>query len=184
VSSSEGAAGTPETPTVIRGACILLMIVGLVSVLFSFPVATDPAKARCTLGRTWLDDANTDKKDWNNVDTGGVEVKDLPCPDAIRLAEQVPTNEKGTKMIKVPSDSALQIQNAIAMALGAGQAASGFYVVRSMSRRARMAAIGLSVAGTVIQVLGILSLGVFVFVVYAFAFSPASREIWPREVRG
>jgi hypothetical protein len=160
------------------------MIVGIVSVLFSVPVALDPAKARCTLSRTWLDDANTDKKDWNNVDTGGQQAKDVPCPDAIRLAEQVPTNEKGTKKIKVPGESALQIQNLVAVGLGIGQAASGFYVVRTMSRRARMAAIGLSVAGTVIQVLGILSLGVFVFVVYAFAFSQASREIWPREVRG
>ncbi|MGH9010573.1 MAG: hypothetical protein ACRDYF_12115, partial [Acidimicrobiia bacterium] len=174
----------PETPTVIRGACILLMIVGLVSVLFSLPVALGPAKAQCQLSRTWLDDANTDKKDWNNVDTGGQNAKDLPCPDAIRLAEQVPLNEKGTKKVTVPSESALQIQNAVAVAMGVGQAASGFYVVRTMSRRSRIAAIGFSVAGTVIQILGILSLGVFVFVVYAFVFSPASREIWPREVRG
>ena len=160
------------------------MIVGIVSVMFSVPIVLDPAKAQCTLSRTWLDDANTDKKDWNNVDTGGQKAKDVPCPDAVRLAAQVPTNEKGTKRIRVPSESALQIQNALAVALGAGQAASGFYVIRTLSRRARMAAIVLSVAGTVIQVLGILSLGVFVFVVYAFAFSPASREIWPREVRG
>jgi hypothetical protein len=160
------------------------MIVGAVSVMFSVPIVLGPAKAQCTLGRTWLDDANTDKKDWNNVDTGGQKAKDVPCPDAVRLAEQVPTNEKGTKRIRVPSESALQIQNLLAVGLGAGQAASGFYVIRTLSRRARMAAIILSVAGTVIQVLGILSLGVFVFVVYAFAFSPASREIWPREVRG
>jgi hypothetical protein len=160
------------------------MIVGAVSVMFSVPIVLSPDKAQCTLGRTWLDDANTDKKDWNNVDTGGQKAKDVPCPDAVRLAEQVPTNEKGTKRIRVPSESALQIQNLLAVGLGAGQAASGFYVIRTLSRRARMAAIILSVAGTVIQVLGILSLGVFVFVVYAFAFSPASREIWPREVRG
>jgi hypothetical protein len=160
------------------------MIVGAVSVMFSVPIVLGPAKAQCTLSRTWLDDANTDKKDWNNVDTGGQKAKDVPCPDAVRLAEQVPTNEKGTKRIRVPSESALQIQNLLAVGLGAGQAASGFYVIRTLSRRARMAAIILSVAGTVIQVLGILSLGVFVFVVYAFAFSPASREIWPREVRG
>lgn len=156
------------------------MIVGLVSVMFSLPVMLGPAKARCQLSRTWLDDANTDKKDWNNVDTGGVNAKDLPCPDAIRLAEQIPLNEKGTKKVTVPGESALQIQNALAAAMGVGQAAAGFIVNRTLSRRARMVAIGLSVAGTVLQVLGILSLGVFVFVVYAFAFSPASREIWPR----
>lgn len=160
------------------------MIVGLVSVMFSVPIVLDPAKAQCTLSRTWIDDANADKKEWNNVDTGGVKAKDLPCADAVGLAKQVPANEKGTKKITVPSESALQIQNAIAVAMGIGQAAAGFFVIRTMSRRARLAAIGLSVAGTVFQVLGILSLGVFVFVVYAFAFSAASREIWPREVRG
>ena len=157
------------------------MIVGLVSVLFSFPVMLGPANARCQLSRAWLDDANTDKKDWNNVDTGGAKAEDLPCPDAIRLVEQVPLNEKATKRVKVPSESALRIQNAVAIVMGAGQAASGFFVVRSLSRRARTAAIAFSAAGIILQVLGILSLGVFVFVVYAFAFSPASREIWPRE---
>ena len=160
------------------------MIVGFVSVLFSLPVAMDPAKARCTLSRQWLDNANTDKKDWNNVDTAGVKPKELPCPDAIRLAAEVPRSEKGGKKIVVPSESALQIQNTVAVGLGAGQAAAGFFVIRTMSRRARVAAIALSVGGTVIQVLGILSLGVFVFVVYAFAFSQASRDVWPREVRG
>jgi hypothetical protein len=159
------------------------MIVGLVSVMFSLPVMLGPAKARCQLSRTWLDDANTDKKDWNNVDTGGPKAEDLPCPDAIRLAEQIPLNEKGTKRVTVPGESPLQIQNAVAIVTGAGQAASGFYVIRSKSRRARNAAIAFSAAGIILQVLGILSLGVFVFVVYAFAFSPASREIWPREPR-
>jgi hypothetical protein len=157
------------------------MIVGLVSVMFSLPVMLDPAKARCQLSRTWLDDANSDKKDWNNVDTGGTAAKELPCPDAIRLAEQIPLNEKGTKKVTVPGESPLKIQNGLAVAMGAGQAASGYFVIRTLSRRARIAAIALSVAGTVLQVLGILSLGVCVFVVYAFAFSPASRQIWPRE---
>jgi hypothetical protein len=160
------------------------MIVGFVSVMFSLPVALGPAKARCTLTRQWIDNANTDKKEWNNVDTGEVKAKELPCDDAIRLAAQIPRNEKGTKKIVVPSESALQIQNSVAVAVGAGQAVAGFFVIRTLSRRARLAAIGFSVAGTVIQVLGILSLGAFVFVVYAFSFSPASRDIWPREPRG
>ncbi len=161
------------------------MIVGLVSVLFSAPIVLDPAKAQCTLSRTWLDDANTDKKDWNNVDTGGREVKDVPCPEAVQLAAQVPTNEKGTKRITVPSESALQIQNALAVALGIGQAVSGFSVIRTLNRRARIVAVVLSlIAGFFFPVLSLLSVGVLAFVSYAFVFSPASREVWPREVRG
>jgi hypothetical protein len=181
VSGQEGSAGTPEIPPIIRGACILLMIVGAVSVLFSLPVMLNGSGARCQLSRSWIEQANKDKKDWNNVDTGGQKTKDIPCPDAVRLAQQVPLNEKGTRKISVPSESALQTQNAVAAVIGAGQAVSGFYLIRTLGRWARNTAIGSSAAGIILQILGILSLGVFAFVVYAFAFSPASREIWPRE---
>src|SRR5437867_3177591 len=95
VSGQEASAGAAGIPPIIRGACILLLIVGAVSVLFSFPVVVDPANARCHLARTWLDDANTDKKEWNNVDTGGQKAKDLACPDAVRLAQQIRLKEKG-----------------------------------------------------------------------------------------
>ena len=157
------------------------MITGIVTVMFSFPVATNPSKTRCSLSRTWLEDANTDKKDWNNVDTGGVEAKDLACADAVRLLEQVPLNEKGTKRVTVPSASALQIQNLLAIAVGIAQVVSGFFLNKSLSRRARTAAIGSAIGATVLQALGILSLGTFIFVMYALAFSAASRVIWPRE---
>jgi hypothetical protein len=160
------------------------MIVGLVTVMFSLPVMLDPAKYQCQLSRVRLDDANKDKKDWNNVETGVQKVKDLPCPDAVRLSREIPLNEKGKK-VPLPSESALQTQNGIAVAMGIGQAYCGFSVIRTLNRRARIAAIALSlVAGTLFPVLDILSVGVFVFVGYAFALSPASREIWPRQVRG
>jgi hypothetical protein len=53
-----------------------------------------------------------------------------------------------------------------------------------LNRRARIVAVVLSlIAGFFFPVLSLLSVGVLVFVTYAFAFSPASREVWPREVR-
>jgi hypothetical protein len=179
--SGERSAEHPDTPTIIRGACILLMIVGAVSVMFSLPVMLNAASARCQLSRSFIEQANKDKKEWNNVDAGGQKAKDVPCPDAVRLAQQIPLNEKGTRKVTVPSETALQTQNTIAAVMGAGQAVSGFYLIRSLSRWSRNAALGFSAAGIILQVLGILSLGVFVFVVYAFTFSPAGREIWPRE---
>jgi len=184
MSGHEGSAGTSETPTIIRGACILLMIIGFVSVMFSLPVMLNASSARCQLSRSYIDQANRDKKEWNNVDTGGQKAKDVPCPDAIRLAKQIPLNQKGTKKVAVPSESALSTQNTIAAVMGGGQAVSGFYLIRSLSRWSRNAALGFSGAGLILQVLGILSLGAFVFVAYALAFSPASREIWPRPQRG
>jgi len=181
VSGQHGAADTSETPTIIRGACILLMITGFVSVMFSLPVMLNAGSARCRLSRTFIDQANNDKKDWNNVDTGGQKAKDVPCDDAVRLAKEIPRNEKGTRKIPIPSESALATQNTIAAVMGGGSAVAGFYLIRSLSRWSRNAAIGFSGAGLILQVLGILSLGTFVFVAYALAFSPASREIWPRE---
>lgn len=184
VSREDGAAGTAETPALIRGACILLMIVGAVTVLFGLPVMLNPTNARCHLARVWIDQANTDKKEWNNVDIGGRKARDLPCAEALERAKTIPLNEKHTKTARLPSESAVQNQNTIVVIMGLGQAGSGFAVVRSLSRLARNLAIGFSAAGIVLQVLELLSLGVFAFVVYAFAFSPVSREIWPKERHG
>ena len=157
------------------------MVTGMASLLFSIPVVMDPSAAQCHLTRTWIDDANTDKKDWNNVDTGGQKPKAVPCADAVRLAQQIPRNEKDTKKIPVPSESALSTQNFVAAVMGAGQAIAGFYLIRSLGRWARNAAIGFSGISLILQVLGVLSLGAFVFVAYALVFSAASREVWPRE---
>jgi len=171
-------------PPVIRAACFLLIASGLASMVFSLPVVLDPSSAQCHLTRTWVDDANTDNKAWNNVDLAGRKPKDLPCAEAVRLADGIPVKEKDpSKTATVPTDSALRIQNLLAALLGVGQGVSGFFLLRGLGMRARTMSLGFSGAGIVLQVLGIISLGVFAFVVYALAFSPASREIWPRAPR-
>ena len=183
--SSETMGGSvARPPSVVRAACFMLLAVGLASVMFSLPVVLDASSARCHLARTWIDRANDDKKEWNNVDIGGREPKDVPCDEALVLADGIPVKENDpSKTASVPSESALQIQNALALVMGAGQAVAGFFVLRKLSRPARSMALGFSAAGIILQVLGIFSLIVFAFVVYAFAFSPASRELWPREPR-
>ena len=157
------------------------MITGFASVMFSVPVVLDAAGAQCQLSRSYIDQANKDKKEWNNVDTAGKKAKEVPCADAVALAKQIPRNEKGTKKIPVPSESGLSTQTFIAAVMGAGQAIAGFYLIRSLGRWARNAAIGFSAISLILQVLGVLSLGTFVFVAYALVFSPVSREVWPRE---
>jgi hypothetical protein len=183
--SPESVGGTiGRPPPVIRGACFMLLVVGVASVMFSLPVVLGPSSARCHLARTWIDQANDDKKDWNNVDIGERKPKDVPCDEAIPLADGIRTDEKKPeKTATVPSESVLRIQNGLAMVMGAGMAVSGFVVLRTLSRHARNLALGFAGAGVVIQALGIFSLLVFAFVFYAFAFSPASREIWPRAPR-
>jgi len=183
--SSERVGGAvTRPPSVIRAACFMLLAVGLASLMFSLPVVFNASSARCHLARTWIDQANDDKKDWNDVDIGGRKPKDVPCDEALVLADGLRIKEKDpAKTASVPSESALQIQNGLAMIMGAGQAVAGFLVLRKLSRQARSLALGFSAAGIILQVLGIFSLMVFAFVVYAFAFSPASRQIWPREPR-
>jgi hypothetical protein len=183
VSGDEPFARSAGAPAIIRGACILLVMVGAVSILFSVPVVLDPASSRCHLARTWLDDANTDNDGWNNVDTGGQKAKDLACPDAVRLADQIKLKEKGTKTASVPSKSTLKLQNTVAVLMGLGQGVAGVLLLRSMRRGARNAALAFSAFGIVLQILGIFSVLVFAFVVYAFLFSSASRELWPKEPR-
>ena len=177
-------ATTGRPPPVIRGACILLLISGLASVIFTVPVIFNPSAAQGHLARTWIDQANDDKKDWNNVDTAGRKPDDVPCEEAIVLADGIRTKEKDpSKTASIPGESALRIQNVAAALIGVGQGISGIFVLRTLSRQARNLALGFSGAAIILQVLGIISLGVFAFIVYAFSFSPAGRELWPKVPR-
>src|SRR5437660_1990783 len=140
-STEPGAGSVGRPPTIIRITCLLLVVVGFLSVMFTAPAVFDAAGGRCQLARVWLDDANTDKKPWNNVDTGGRKAKDLPCSDAIRLAGQIRLKEKGTRTASVPGETALRIQSALTVVMGLGQAISATLVLRRLSRPARTAAI-------------------------------------------
>ena len=71
----------------------------------------------------------------------------------------------------------------MAVLMSAGQAVAGTLVMRRLSRQARNVAIAFSAVGIILRILGIISIGVFVIVVYALAFSPASRQIWPKQPR-
>ena len=178
---SPESAGQP--PTVIRVACIVLLVVGLGSVLISLPSLAGPASTRCHLARARIDSANADSKPWNNVDTGGRKARDLSCGDAVRLAAQIRLSQKGTRTFSVPGEAAVRLQAAFAILIGLGQATSGWLVARRLSRRARNAAIGFSAFGLILPVLGLISFGVSFFVMYALLGTPASRALWGRPGR-
>ena len=171
-------------PPVIRAACILLVVAGVFSVVLAGPAVLDPADTRCRLARSWIEDANEDKKEWNNVDTGGVKVDDLECPEAVRLADQIPLKEKDPdKTVAVPSEGAVRLQAGLAVVMAIGSAVAGVFLMLRMTRKIRNVAVAFSAFGIVTQPLGFISLGVFLFVVYALAFSAPSRELWPRAPR-
>ena len=174
-------AGTP--PTVIRVACVVLLVVGFGAALISLPSLLDPASTRCHLARARIDTANTDSKPWNNVDTGGRKPKDLPCADAVSLAGQIRLSQKGTRTVSLPSETAVHLQATFAIVIGLGQTAAGWLVARRLDRRARNAAIGFSAFGLVLPVLGLISFAASFFVIYALLATPASRELWGRPGR-
>jgi hypothetical protein len=166
---------------VIRVACIVLLVLGFGSVAVSFSPAADPAAARCRLSRDRVDRANSDKKTWNDVDTGGRKAKDVPCPDAIRLVSQVKLSEKGTRHDSAPGETAVRVQGIIGIALGMGQGISGSLVARRRSRPARNAAVAFAAFGLVFPILGPISFGISFFVIYALVFSAAAKGIWAKE---
>ena len=155
----------------------------MLSVVLSFTTVINPSGARCHLSRSWLEEVNTDEKEWNNVDTGATSAGDLSCAEAIRFADQILLKENGDKTASPPGETALRIQAALAVLMSAGQAAAGLLVMNRLSRQARNLAVAFSAVGIILRILGIASIGVFVIVVYALVFSPASRQIWPKEPR-
>ena len=168
-------------PTVIRVACILLMVLGFGSVAISMTPAADPSGARCNLSRDRIDRANTDKKTWNNVDTGGKKAKDVPCADAVRLVRQIKLSEKGTGTDKAPSESAVRIQGFLGIILGLGQGVSGSLVLRRLNRPLRNVAVAFAAFGLVFPVLGPISFAVSFFVIYALMFSAPAKALWGRQ---
>jgi hypothetical protein len=172
--------GAAPPPPLVRIASVVLLIVGFGSVLISLPSLANPASARCSLGRARIDAANTDSKTWNNVDTGGRKAKDVPCGDAIRLAGRVRLDEKGTRTASVPGEGAVRTQAALAVLLGLGQGVSAALLARTLQRPARNAAAVFAAFALALPVLGVISLAMAFFVVYALVISPAARMLWPR----
>jgi hypothetical protein len=174
----------PSLAPIIRAGCVALIVVGAVTVFLAVPSLLDPAGLRCSVARTLIDRANDDDRDFNDVDTGAKEVGDLECPVAIQLAEGIRRDEDTDATFSVPSESTIRLRSAVTLAVGAGQAASGYVTLRTLSRRARMATLVFATLGMLFPVAGLISLAVLVFAVYALAFSAPSRKTWPRPEPG
>jgi hypothetical protein len=172
----------PAVPPVIRAGCITLILLGAVSVLLAFPALVNPGAIRCSLARAVIDDANNDEEGFNDVQTGGREAKDLECDEAVALAEEVRRGAKPDKTVDIPSAALIRNRGIMSAIVAIGQLATGFFTV-GLQRRWRTAALVFAVLGVVVPVLGLVTVGVLGFVVYALGFSSASREIWPAKPR-
>ncbi len=164
----------------VRAGCVTLIVLGAASALLAGPSLLSPASVRCSFAREVVDDALTDKKDWNDVDTGGRDPDDLSCADAVALAEKIPEKKDSQDTLSVPDANAIRIRGFFAVLVGMGQAVTGILTVRTRRRPVRTAALVFASLGVVFPVLGILSVALLVFVAYAIGFSTASQQLWPR----
>jgi hypothetical protein len=176
--------GSASPAPIIRAGCVALIVVGAITVVLAVPVLLDPAGVRCSVARSLIERANGDDRNFNDVDTGGRSASDLECPVAVQLAEGIRTDEDKAATISVPSVSTIQIRNFLSLLVGAGQAASAFVTLRTLSRQARLATLVFATLGMLFAVVGVISLAVLVFAVYALTLSAPSREIWPRPQPG
>lgn len=174
-----------QTPTVIRAGCYALIALGVVSSALSSGTIFSPKTVQCTLSRSWVEDANDDKKKWNDVDTKGVKPDKLKCDQAVLLAEGIRTDEDDAEKTRsVPSEGTLRIQGVLAILVGLGSVVAGFLTLRTWDPRARVAALGFAAASLMFAVLGVISMMLAVFVVYALGFSRDAKWLWPRATRG
>lgn len=176
-------AGPGQVPPIIRAGCYALTALGLMSLLLSLPSLFDAGGVRCTIARSIIEDANGDDAEFNDVDTGGEEPGDLSCDRAEPLAEAIPLEEGEPETHSVPSEGAIRARGGLSLVVSSGQAAAGLFTLRTLARGARTAALVFAAAGIVVPVLGLVTVAVLVFVVYALAFGQASREVWPRAER-
>jgi hypothetical protein len=174
----------PAVAPVIRAGCLALSMLGAVSLFLATPAIVNPDGIQCSLARTFIEDANDDGRRFNDVDTGGREVDALSCDEALALADGIRTDEEDVdRTASVPSGSLIRNRGILSAIVAIGQGVTGFLTLTTLRRRARTAALVFVALGVVVPVLGLVSVAVLGFVIYAIAFSAPSRALWPSRVK-
>jgi len=178
--------GTPpnQIPTLIRAGCTGLVALGVLTTILAFPSVLNPPRVQCTLAAAFIKEANKDNKKFNDVDLKGQDPDKLPCEEAVALANRIPKDEKGTKMVTIPSPSAIRFRGLLTDFVGLGQVIGGLWTLKTLDRRARTVALGFAALGVVFPIVGLFATVLSLFAIYTLALSPPSRELWPRPVDG
>ena len=176
--------GRPAVPSVIRGGCLALAMTGVASLFLTVPAILNPDGVRCTIARNFIEDANDDGEEFNDVDTGGREADDLSCDEAVSMADGIRRDKDSDRTASVPGASLIRNRGFMSALVGIGQIFTGFMTLGTLQRRYRTAALVFSLLGVVVPVLGLLTVAVLGFVVYAIGFSTTARELWPPKPRG
>ncbi|MGH9039703.1 MAG: hypothetical protein ACRDZ3_05685 [Acidimicrobiia bacterium] len=173
----------PVVAPVLRAGCLALAVMGLASLFLAMPSILNPGGIRCSIARTVIDDANTDDEDFNDVETGEADVDDLACEQAITIAESIRRDEDSDRTRSIPGTGLIRNRGLMSLLVAIGQVVTGFMTLGTMARRYRTAALVFALLGVVVPVLGLLTVGILGFVVYAIGFSTAAKEVWPTKPR-
>lgn len=173
----------PVVAPVLRAGCLALAVMGLASLFLAMPSILNPGGIRCSIARTLIDDTNTDSEDFNDVETGEGNVDDLPCGEAVAIAETIRRDADSDATATIPGTGLIRNRGLMSLLVAIGQVVTGFMTLGTMQRRYRMAALVFAVLGVVVPVLGLLTVAILGFVVYAIGFSAAAKEVWPRKPR-
>lgn len=168
------------TGTLFRIACMLLTVVGALELFLGAQLVMDPDDARCTAARFRIDDANEDDESFNDVDLpeGAADADELGCEQAIAAAGDIPDDEDEPADGEFAAASSFRTQGMVVGALGLAHGVSGFLTLRTRNRRWRTAALVFVAIGLFLPVLGIVSLVVMAFVVFALVFSNDAKAIF------
>ena len=172
---SVGAAGS-----VFRIGCILLTTLGVLEVFVASQLVLDPDGARCTAAQFAVDAANDDDEDFNDVTLpdDAEDAGDIACDDAIALAAAIPSDEGEEADGTFPAASSFSTQGLIISGLGIGHAVTGFLTLRTRRKPFRTAALVFIAFGLFLPALGIISLVILAFAVYALLFSADAKAIF------
>lgn len=177
--TADGPAGR-ATGTIFRMGCIMLVALGALELFVASQLVLDPDQARCSAARFRIDGANDDDEDFNDVDLpeGVDDVDDLPCGDAIELAGGIPADEDDEPDGTFPEASTFRTQGLFITGLGLAHGVAGFLTLRTRRRPFRTAALVSAALGILLPVLGLISLLLLAFVVFALAFSADAKAIF------
>lgn len=172
--------GRPATGRMFRIGCFLLVALGAFELFFAAPLAINPDNARCTAARFQINEANDDDETFNDIELpqDADDADDIPCDEAIDLAGTIPDNEDEPADGTFTEAATFRTQGVIFLLLGLGHGLSGFFTLRTRTRRNRTVALIFTALGLVFPTLGLFSMVAAVFVVYALLFSADARVIF------
>lgn len=176
---AEPRGGVPFRSLVGAGAAVLGVNGILLATLATGPLL-DPAATRCALARDRIEVVNESDDEWDDVELGDVEVDDLDCDEAIAAAEAIPAEEGSDDTVSLPSDGGIRTEAVLAGLIGLAQVVGAGLVLRSGRRWHRNLAAGVAAAGILFPIIGLASLLIVGFAVFALVFSNQARALWPR----